>query len=179
MAASVSSDAPPADHRRPLGRPRDHRDGDDEDRAGGLARLDGVQEEVEHDLDELGLVGGHGRQGIELHVDGDARVLVGDEVDDAFEVVAVSGLPDTLRGTRLVAGEPGIPDPRSPHLPVLVEDAAGRVLAKKRLPEGVAGMARLSALFAPRALAAPRRRRCRSHRRSGVAGRLCHHLPHH
>ncbi|GCD90954.1 SpoIIE family protein phosphatase [Nocardioides sp. LS1] len=62
-----------------------------------------------------------------------AYLLIGHEVDDAFEVVAVSGLPDTLRGTRLVAGEPGIPDPRSPHLPVLVEDAASTTV---RLLEG-------------------------------------------
>lgn len=44
------------------------------------------------------------------------------DFDDAFEVKAVSGLPDTLRGTRLEAGSAGAPDPRTPHLPVVVPD---------------------------------------------------------
>ena len=53
-----------------------------------------------------------------------AYLLIGHEVDDAYEVVAVSGLPDSVRGTRVVAGEPGAPDARSPHLPAVVIDAA-------------------------------------------------------
>jgi serine phosphatase RsbU (regulator of sigma subunit)/anti-sigma regulatory factor (Ser/Thr protein kinase) len=44
------------------------------------------------------------------------------DFDDEFEVKAVSGLPDGLRGTRLEAGSAGLPDPRTPHRPVVVTD---------------------------------------------------------
>ena len=63
-------------------------------------------------------------------LDADASYLmIAHEVDDSFEVVAVSGLAETVRGTRVVAGDPGAPDARTPHLPVLVIDGAhGEVL---------------------------------------------------
>ena len=58
-------------------------------------------------------------------LDADASyLLIVHEVDDAFEVVAVSGLPDAVRGTQVAAGDPGAPDARSPHLPVVVTDEA-------------------------------------------------------
>ncbi len=58
-------------------------------------------------------------------LDADAAYLsIGHEVDDVFQVVAVSGLPDSVRGTQVTAGDPGAPDVRSPHLPVLLEDEA-------------------------------------------------------
>jgi serine phosphatase RsbU (regulator of sigma subunit) len=44
------------------------------------------------------------------------------DFDDEFEVKAVSGLPDALLGTRLEAGSGGVPDPRTPRLPVVVTD---------------------------------------------------------
>ncbi|MGH3361176.1 MAG: ATP-binding protein, partial [Nocardioides sp.] len=53
-----------------------------------------------------------------------AYLLIGHELDDVFEVVAVSGLPDSVRGTRVAAGDPGAPDARAPHLPVLLNDDA-------------------------------------------------------
>lgn len=42
------------------------------------------------------------------------------DFDDAYEMVAASGLPDTVRGARLDPGALGTPDPRTPRLPVLV-----------------------------------------------------------
>ena len=48
-------------------------------------------------------------------LDADASyLLIGHEVDDVFEVVAVSGLPDSVRGTEVSAGDPGAPDARTP-----------------------------------------------------------------
>lgn len=44
------------------------------------------------------------------------------DFDDVFEVVAVSGLPEGVRGTRLEAGTPGAPDARTPRLPVVLQD---------------------------------------------------------
>jgi serine phosphatase RsbU (regulator of sigma subunit) len=58
-----------------------------------------------------------------------AYLLIGHDVDDVFEVAAVSGLPDALRGTRVAAGDPGGPDARTPHLPVLVHDDAHATVA--------------------------------------------------
>ncbi|MDF2092661.1 SpoIIE family protein phosphatase [Knoellia sp. 3-2P3] len=56
-----------------------------------------------------------------ISADASYLLLVRD-FDDEFEVKAVSGLPDALRGTRLEAGSAGLPDPRTPHLPVVVTD---------------------------------------------------------
>jgi serine phosphatase RsbU (regulator of sigma subunit) len=61
-----------------------------------------------------------------------AYLLIGHDVDDVFEVVAVSGLPDAVRGTRVAAGDPGAPDARTPHLPVLVHDEARATVAPLR-----------------------------------------------
>ena len=61
-----------------------------------------------------------------------AYLLIGHDVDDAFEVVAVSGLPDSVRGTRVAAGEAGAPDARSPHLPVVIADGANTQVAPLR-----------------------------------------------
>jgi serine phosphatase RsbU (regulator of sigma subunit)/anti-sigma regulatory factor (Ser/Thr protein kinase) len=59
-----------------------------------------------------------------------AYLLIGHDVDDAYLVAAASGLPDEVRGLRMKAGQPGTPDPRNPHLPVIVhEDAASQVPA--------------------------------------------------
>jgi serine phosphatase RsbU (regulator of sigma subunit)/anti-sigma regulatory factor (Ser/Thr protein kinase) len=44
------------------------------------------------------------------------------DFDDVFEVVAVSGLPDGVRGRRLEAGTPGAPDARTPRLPLVIQD---------------------------------------------------------
>ncbi len=58
-------------------------------------------------------------------LDADASyLLIGHEVADVFEVVAVSGLPDSVRGTAVSAGDPGAPDARTPHLPVLINEGA-------------------------------------------------------
>jgi serine phosphatase RsbU (regulator of sigma subunit) len=56
-----------------------------------------------------------------ISADASYLLLVRD-FDDEFEVKAVSGLPDALRGTRLEAGSAGVPDPRTPRLPVVVTD---------------------------------------------------------
>ncbi len=48
-------------------------------------------------------------------------LLLHDFVDE-LEVVAVSGLPETLLGTRIPPGAPGTPDLRNAHLPVVVPD---------------------------------------------------------
>jgi PAS domain S-box-containing protein len=56
-----------------------------------------------------------------ISADASYLLLVRD-FDDEFEVKAVSGLPDALRGTRLEAGSAGVPDPRTPHRPVVVTD---------------------------------------------------------
>ncbi|MGH3333737.1 MAG: SpoIIE family protein phosphatase [Nocardioidaceae bacterium] len=56
-----------------------------------------------------------------ISADASYLLLVRD-FDDEFEVKAVSGLPDSLRGTRLDVGSAGVPDPRTPHLPVVVPD---------------------------------------------------------
>ena len=53
-----------------------------------------------------------------------AYLLIGHEIADVFEVVAVSGLPDSVRGTAVSAGDPGALDARSPHLPVLINEGA-------------------------------------------------------
>lgn len=47
------------------------------------------------------------------------------DLDDVFEVAAVSGLADSVRGTRLAPGSLGAPDPHSPGLPVVVEELPG------------------------------------------------------
>ena len=49
-----------------------------------------------------------------------AYLLMLRDLEDEYEVKAVSGLPATLLGLRLASGEPGAPDPRTPHLPVLI-----------------------------------------------------------
>lgn len=51
-----------------------------------------------------------------------AYLLLVRDVEDEFEVKAVSGLPDALRGMRLSRQATGAPDSRVPHLPVLVAD---------------------------------------------------------
>ena len=51
-------------------------------------------------------------------------VLLSHDFDDEFEVVAVSGLPEQLLGTRLARGTPGTPDLHSAALPVVVTDLA-------------------------------------------------------
>jgi serine phosphatase RsbU (regulator of sigma subunit) len=51
-------------------------------------------------------------------------LLLAHDFDEEYEVVAVSGLADGLRGTRLHPGAPGVPDARTPHLPVVVPDVA-------------------------------------------------------
>ena len=47
-----------------------------------------------------------------------AYLLLPRDLDDEYEVMAVSGLSATWCGTRLAPGAPGAPDPRTPHLPV-------------------------------------------------------------
>ena len=49
-------------------------------------------------------------------------LLLSHDVTGELELVAVSGLPETLVGTRLVTGSPGAPDAHRPRLPVLVPD---------------------------------------------------------
>jgi serine phosphatase RsbU (regulator of sigma subunit)/anti-sigma regulatory factor (Ser/Thr protein kinase) len=51
-----------------------------------------------------------------------AYVLMVRDLEDEFEVKAVSGLPSSLRGTTLVSGAAGAPDRDNPHLPVLLPD---------------------------------------------------------
>lgn len=51
-----------------------------------------------------------------------AYLLLAQDVDDDFEVVAVSGFPDELRGSRVDRGAAGAPDARHPHLPVVLPD---------------------------------------------------------
>jgi serine phosphatase RsbU (regulator of sigma subunit)/PAS domain-containing protein len=51
-------------------------------------------------------------------------VLLAHDFDDDLEVVAVSGLPEGLLGTRLAPGSPGTTDPRNNRLPVVVPDLA-------------------------------------------------------
>lgn len=64
-------------------------------------------------------------------LDADASILLIAH-DDAFEVTAVSGLPDALRGARVPAGEPGVPDIGSPRLPVVVTDDASTTIGLLR-----------------------------------------------
>jgi PAS domain S-box-containing protein len=49
-------------------------------------------------------------------------VLLSHDFDDDLEVVAVSGLPEDLLGTRIAPGSPGTPDPRNHRLPLVVPD---------------------------------------------------------
>ncbi len=49
-------------------------------------------------------------------------VLLAHDFDEDFEVVAVSGLPEDLLGTRLTPDSPGTPDSRNSRLPVVVPD---------------------------------------------------------
>lgn len=49
-------------------------------------------------------------------------VLLAHDFDDDLEVVAVSGLPETLLGTRLAPDAPGTPDQDNTRLPVVVPD---------------------------------------------------------
>ncbi len=49
-------------------------------------------------------------------------MLLTHDFADELEVVAVSGLPEALLGTRLAPGSPGTPDLHSAHLPVVVPD---------------------------------------------------------
>src|SRR4051794_9311211 len=51
-------------------------------------------------------------------------LLLSHDVDDELEVVAVSGLPDSVRGVRVAPGAPGGPDPVRPQTPLLVPDLA-------------------------------------------------------
>ncbi|MFC4785026.1 SpoIIE family protein phosphatase [Nocardioides sp. MAHUQ-72] len=51
-------------------------------------------------------------------------VLLAHDFDDELEVVAVSGLPEQLLGTRLPRGAAGTPDTHSTALPVVVPDLA-------------------------------------------------------
>jgi GAF domain len=51
-------------------------------------------------------------------------VLLAHDFDDELEVVAVSGLPQGLLGSRLSPGSPGTPDPRNTRLPVVVPNLA-------------------------------------------------------
>lgn len=44
------------------------------------------------------------------------------DFDADLEVTVVSGLPDSLRGTRVERGTPGAPDLHNPYLPVVVSD---------------------------------------------------------
>jgi PAS domain S-box-containing protein len=53
-----------------------------------------------------------------------AYLLIGHDVDDSYDVAAVSGLPDEVRGRRVAAGDPGAPDARHPRLPLVVPDGA-------------------------------------------------------
>jgi serine phosphatase RsbU (regulator of sigma subunit)/anti-sigma regulatory factor (Ser/Thr protein kinase) len=49
-----------------------------------------------------------------------AYLLMLRDLEDEYEVKAVSGLSATLLGLRLASGAAGAPDPRNPHLPVVV-----------------------------------------------------------
>lgn len=51
-----------------------------------------------------------------------AYVLMVRDLEDEFEVKAVSGLPSALRGTTLAHDAPGAPDGGNPHLPLLLTD---------------------------------------------------------
>lgn len=51
-----------------------------------------------------------------------AYLLMLRDLEDEYEVKAVSGLSATLVGRRLASGAAGAPDPRTPHLPVVVAD---------------------------------------------------------
>ena len=53
-----------------------------------------------------------------------AYLLMLRDLEDEYEVKAVSGLSAGLIGLRLAAGAPGAPDPRTPHLPVVVPNFA-------------------------------------------------------
>jgi serine phosphatase RsbU (regulator of sigma subunit) len=53
-----------------------------------------------------------------------AYLLMLRDLEDEYEVKALSGLSSTLLGRRLSAGAPGAPDPRTPHLPVVVPNFA-------------------------------------------------------
>ena len=58
-----------------------------------------------------------------------AYLLMLRDLEDEYEVRAVSGLSATLIGKRLASGAAGAPDHRTPHLPVMVAD-----LSKKDVP---------------------------------------------
>jgi PAS domain S-box-containing protein len=51
-------------------------------------------------------------------------LLLSHDVDDELEVVAVSGLPESVRGLRLAPGSPGAPDPATPQTPVVLPDVS-------------------------------------------------------
>ena len=51
-----------------------------------------------------------------------AYLLMLRDLEDEYEVKAVSGLSATMLGSRLASGAAGAPDPRNPHLPVVVPD---------------------------------------------------------
>jgi serine phosphatase RsbU (regulator of sigma subunit)/anti-sigma regulatory factor (Ser/Thr protein kinase) len=51
-----------------------------------------------------------------------AYLLMLRDLEDEYEVKAVSGLPASMLGTRLASNAAGAPDPRTPHLPVVVGD---------------------------------------------------------
>jgi serine phosphatase RsbU (regulator of sigma subunit)/anti-sigma regulatory factor (Ser/Thr protein kinase) len=53
-----------------------------------------------------------------------AYLLMLRDLEDEYEVKAVSGLPASMLGTRLASNAAGTPDPRTPHLPVVVGDLA-------------------------------------------------------
>ena len=49
-------------------------------------------------------------------------LLLAHDFTDELEVTAVSGLPESLLGTRLLPGSAGVPDAHRPHLPAVVTD---------------------------------------------------------
>jgi serine phosphatase RsbU (regulator of sigma subunit)/anti-sigma regulatory factor (Ser/Thr protein kinase) len=51
-----------------------------------------------------------------------AYLLMLRDLEDEYEVKAVSGLSANMLGTRLASSAAGAPDPRTPHLPVVVGD---------------------------------------------------------
>jgi len=53
-----------------------------------------------------------------------AYLLLVRDLEGDFEVATVSGLDNALRGIRLEPDAPGVPDPRNPHLPVILSDLA-------------------------------------------------------
>ena len=55
-----------------------------------------------------------------------AYLLMLRDLEDEYEVMAVSGLSATAVGRRLASGEAGAPDPRTPHLPVVVPTSRRR-----------------------------------------------------